>query len=192
MEKRTAGGKTSWCTAAALIVAIAAALVLALTGGQARAQDPVYELPGVTPTPTPTPEQGAPAATPTPAPTATPAAPRLMRPFPTVRTAGSYSMGRTVFTRVTVRAPRGARIEATCSGKRCRRSRRTVASSARAVRLTALQRSFAAGTTITIRITSPDAIGKHVEIRTMRGKPPRRRDRCIAGTAVKPVRCPAT
>ena len=176
MDKRTVKRGVMAPLGAALAVAFAMALAVA----QAHAQDPVYDIPlppAVTPAPT---------ATPTPAPTPA-AGPARMRPFPRVRTAGSYTASRTIFTRVTVSAPRGARIVATCSRRRCRTTRRSAGT--RAIRLTRLQRSYRPGTTITIRITSPAAIGKHVEIRTLRGDAPRRRDRCLPPGARKPVTC---
>ena len=178
MDKWRAGRSAT----AAMTAALAVALATVLAAGQAQAQDPVYDIP-LPPTPTPTP---APTAMPAPTPSARPAP---MRPWPRVRTAGSYTASRTIFTRVTVTAPRGARIVAGCSRRRCRTTRRTAGTSA--IRLTRLQRSYRPGTTITIRITSPTAIGKHVEIRTLRGEAPRRRDRCLSPGARKPVTCEA-
>jgi hypothetical protein len=112
-----------------------------------------------------------------------------MKPFPTVRTAGSYMRRKTVFTRVTVRAPKGAKVDARCSSKRCKRMRRTMGS--RALRLRTLQRGFKPRTKLTIRITAPSVIGKYVEIQTRRGKPPIRRDRCLKPGSSIPAACPA-
>jgi hypothetical protein len=143
--------------------------------------------PTATPTATPsgTPFQSAqPPAPPQPS-----SGPRLMSPFPKVRTAGSYTRTRTIFTRITVRAPKGARVDAACSAKRCKRTRRAAGS--KTLRLTAMQRSFPAHTTLTIRVSGNGTIGKYVEIRTRRGKPPVRRDRCLKPGGGKPVSCEA-
>ncbi len=112
-----------------------------------------------------------------------------MSPFPKVRTAGSYTSTRTTFTRVTVRGPRGAKLDARCTGKRCKRTRRTLGS--KALRVRAMQRSFPAGTRLSIRISRSGEIGKYVEIRTRKGKAPLRRDRCLRPGSSKPVGCPA-
>ncbi len=176
---RDVPGRSKSRAAWAVAVGLAVAAACALGGSAAAQQPPPYDIP---PTPTPTPS---PTATPTPAP---PARPARLSPFPRVRTAGSFNAIRTTFTRVTVRAPRGARLDARCKPKRCRRVRRRIGSD-RTRRLKALQRSYAPRTTIEIRISSPTMVGKYVRIRTVRGAPPQRTDRCLAPGGSKPVRC---
>ena len=174
------GSKARGGLAAAVAIAAVAACAL---GGPAIAQEPpIYDIPPV-PTPTPTPSPTA-----TPSPPQPPARQARLNPFPRVRTAGSFTATRTTFTRVTVRAPRGARLDARCKPRRCRRVRRRVASD-RTRRLKALQRSYPPRTTIEIRISSPTMVGKYVRIRTVRGAPPQRVDRCLAPGGSKPVRC---
>ena len=183
------GGRAAVATLAAVF---ACALVSALIGAGARAQvPPVYEEP--TPSPTASP-------TPTPTPTGTPfqdqpqaqpqlpARPSRLNPFPRVRAAGTYTDTRTTFTRVTVRAPKGARVEARCTPRRCTSVKRTFRST-RTERLKALQRSFPPRTTIEIRVSSPTKVGKYVRIRTIRGAPPQRRDRCLRPGSAKPAAC---
>jgi hypothetical protein len=67
----------------------------------------------------------------------------FIRPFPLVRIAGSFTARRTKLTRVTVNAPRGARIRLDCKGGGCPYKRKTMA--ARLVRVRALQRSYRPG-----------------------------------------------
>ena len=185
MRRDELGGKTG----RALLLAASAVMstfAWALLGGMAQAQCPGdYCIP--TPTPTPT---GTPFENPQPAAPSQPASgPALMRPFPRIRTAGSFTATRTTFTRVTVKAPRGARIEARCSDGRCKRTRRTAG--AKTLRLKRMQRTFPAGVRLMIRVSSPTEIGKHVTIRTRRGKRPLRRDRCLAPGSAGPARCPS-
>jgi hypothetical protein len=162
-------------------------LSLALAGASADAQTPEYDIP--TPTPTPTPS-----ATPTPTatatPTPTPSAPRMMRPFPRVRTAGSYTRFSTTISRLTVQAPAGARIQVSCTKRRCRYS--LTARSARVVRVWRQPRSFPAGTVMEIRVTAPAVIGKYVRIRMRAAQPPLRRDLCLRPGRRAPVACAAT
>ena len=179
-----AGVKASRNRRALAAAGLTPALVLAAAalGGSAQAQDPVYEIP----TPTPT---GTPFSNPQPSTPQQPqSGPRLMRPFPKVRTAGSYTRRRTRFTRVIVKAPAGARIDARCSRRRCKPTTRSLTRDGK-LRLRRLQRNFKSGTKITIRITGADVIGKHVQIRTRRGEPPRRRDRCLEPGRTRPVVC---
>jgi hypothetical protein len=171
--------------------AVTAALAWAMIGGMASAQTPcgtTYCIPTPAPTSTPT---GTPFQNPGPSSPQPPSSgPKLMRPFPKVRTAGSYTRTKTIFTRVTVRAPKGARIDASCSSKRCKRTRRTAGKAL--LRVKAMQRSFPAKTTLTVRVSDSRQIGKYVEIRTRNGKPPVRRDRCLKPGSAKPVSCEAS
>jgi hypothetical protein len=183
-EVRDMGGaKSRRCTAvAAAAVALCLVVGQALLGGPASAQDPVYQIP--TPTPEPTHFQNGPTTTPD----QPSSGPKLMRPFPRVRTAGSFSLTRTRFTRVTVRGPRGARVAGSCSPKRCKTVKKGLPRSG-FLRLKALQRSYPVKTKITIRVSAPSVIGKYVQITTRRGKPPLRRDRCLKPGIRKAVAC---
>jgi hypothetical protein len=174
-QARGKSGRARIALAGAGMTAVMAIAWMA-TGATAGAQEPcpvTYCLPTPTPTPTPTPrpESG----------------PKRMTPFPKVRTAGSFAAGRTVFTRVVVRAPKGAKVDARCSSRRCKRTRRTMG--AKPLRLRAMQRSFPPGTRLTVRVSGRGVIGKYVSIATRRGKPPVRLDRCLNPGSSKPVRC---
>ena len=109
-------------------------------------------------------------------------------PFPVVRIAGRFRGRRTRLTRVTVNAPRGARIRIACKGRGCPYRRRAVA--VKLVRVRALQRTYRPRATIEIRVTQPRRIGKYTRLRTRRGKAPLRIDRCLMPRKSKPVRCP--
>jgi hypothetical protein len=154
--------------------------------------------PPVTVTPSP------PAVTVTPsAPTVTPApsAPRLMSPFPLVRISGTLTPAGARIRLLSVRASRGALVRVTvspaCSGKR-RSSRRcrvlqaaaTVDGSA-VIDFRGLARRYRSGTVIVVRVWSADRIGKYTRFTIVRGKAPRRVDRCLVPEATRGSRCPS-
>jgi len=178
------GSNSGRAALAAVVAVLGCAFACALIGAAAQAQEPpIYDIPTPTPTPTATPFQDPPQTQPQ-----SPARPSRLSPFPRVRTAGSYNATRTTFTRVTVRAPKGALIEARCKPRRCPSVKRKLRST-RTDRLKALQRSYLPRTTNEIRVSSPTKVGKYVRIRTMRGAPPQRRDRCLRPGSAKPVSC---
>jgi hypothetical protein len=163
---RTTGGR------ALLALALVA---FALPAALAHAQSPTYPIP-------PPPPQ--PPAPPPPPPVAEPS---MMRPFPTVRPAGRFTRGATVFTRIAVKAPAGSVVRTRCRRVRCS-TRRTVARGGRPLRLRRLERAYAPRTVIEIRIGATGVIGKHVELRIRDGRPPLRRDRCLP-PGERPVPC---
>ena len=181
-EVRDVPGRSRSRGGLAVLATAAVALACALVGPAIAQQPPIYDIPTPTPTPTGTPFENPPQ---TPA---QPGRPARLNPFPYVRTAGAYTDQWTSFSRVLVRAPKGARLDARCTARRCKHVRRTVTSS-RARRLKSLQRSFKPRTTIEIRISSPTRVGKYVRIRTVKGAPPQRRDRCLQPGGTKPVSC---
>ena len=112
-------------------------------------------------------------------------------PFPVIRISGRFKGKRTTLTRVTVKAPRGARIRITCiqKGRGCPYKRKATA--VKLVRFRSLQRTYRPRTTLEIRVTQPKKIGKYTRLRTRRGKAPLRRDRCLMpGKPTRPVACP--
>ncbi len=113
---------------------------------------------------------------------------KFIAPFPVVRISGRFTRDRTKLTRVTVNAPRGARIGVDCKGRGCPYRRKAIA--VKLVRVRALQRSYRPGATIEIRVTQPQKIGKYTHVRTRRGKPPVRLDRCLMPGSTRPVKCP--
>lgn len=118
-------------------------------------------------------------------------APRLLRPFPRVRIQGRLTRRGAMFTRITVTAPRGTRVQADCDGRGCPRRLVKTTGTSGVVRLSSLLGSYRSGTEIVIRATRAGAIGKYTEIVVRRGKAPRRTDRCLKPGATVPTRCPA-
>jgi hypothetical protein len=115
----------------------------------------------------------------------------LLSPFPVVRLAGRISKSGAVVTRLLVQAPRGARVSARCSGRRCP-YRRASAMSSGSVRFRRLQRFLPSGTKLEVSITKPGTIGKYVRFRIRAGYSPLRVDRCIKPGAKRPTRCPTS
>ena len=109
-------------------------------------------------------------------------------PFPVVRISGRFTRSRTKLTRVTIRAPRGARIGVDCKARGCPYRRKAIA--VKFVRVRALQRSYRPGATIEIRVTQRRKIGKYTRVKSRRGKAPLRIDRCLMPGSTRPVRCP--
>ena len=109
-------------------------------------------------------------------------------PFPVVRISGRFKGKRTKLTRVTVNAPRGARIRVRCKGRGCPYRRKAIA--VKLVRVRALQRTYRPSATIEIRVTQPQKIGKYTRVKTRRGKAPLRIDRCLMPGKTRPVKCP--
>jgi len=166
----------------------AAVLTMSLLAMPALAQTPpIYQEPpppqGSFTDPGPSPPTAAPpAAGPT-----TPAAPKVMDPFPRVRIAGRYTRRLTTFRRFSVSAPRGSRVVVRCSGSRCPYRRRRYGAGFR--RITKLQRGFTPGSVIEVRVTAPQVIGLYVRISVRRAQPPARQDRCLVPGNSAPVPC---
>jgi hypothetical protein len=115
--------------------------------------------------------------------------PPFIDPFPVIRISGRFRSKRTTLIRVTVNAPRGARIRINCKGRGCPYKRRATA--VRLLRIRSLQRTYRPNATIEIRVTQPEKIGTYTRMRMRRGKAPLRIDRCLMPGKSKPVRCPA-
>ena len=113
----------------------------------------------------------------------------LMRPFPRVRVAGRYSATRTRITRAVISAPQDARIAIRCTGTTCRLANRVLGARPRRVRY--LERAYAPGSVIEIRVTRPGTIGKYVRITIRAARAPSRSDACLLPGSRKPVSCPA-
>jgi hypothetical protein len=109
-------------------------------------------------------------------------------PFPVVRFSGRFTRKRTKLTRVFVNAPSGTRIRVSCAGRGCPYRRKAVA--VKLVRIRKLQRSYRPNSTIEIRVTQPQKIGKYTRVKTRKGKAPLRIDRCLMPASTRPVPCP--
>jgi hypothetical protein len=98
---------------------------------------------------------------------------------------------------LTVQAPAHTRVKVECSGRGCpfrSRSRTVGASKRNASPLRFRQfraRLLRAGASLRVFVSGQDAIGKYTRFRVRRGKPPARKDRCLAPNARAPIACPA-
>jgi len=137
------------------------------------------------------PAAGAPAPPPAaPGPKAIP----LLRPFPTVRIAGT-AVGRRIRVRIlAVRAPRNTTVEVRCRGRGCpvKVDRHRVRGKTRVVRIRRLEgRVLRAGVVLEIRVHARGRIGKYTRLLMRAGAAPKRTDACVSGTRMKRVACPA-
>jgi hypothetical protein len=173
MEETAVERETGWTARGRALLGLAL-VASVLPAALAHAQSPYVETPPTPPSP------------PAPPPAPPVAEPAMMRPFPIVRTAGSFSRGATLFTRVAVKAPNGSVVSTRCRRARCTGSR--TVRGGRTLRLRRLERAFPPRTVIEIRIGAPGLVGKHVELRIRAGRPPLRRDRCLP-PGERPVPC---
>jgi PKD domain len=134
---------------------------------------------------------------PPPALTASQAGPaRLMSPFPIVRLAGDVRRRGIRVRLLTVQAPVRAKVKITCRGSGCpfRSRSRTVGASKRdasPLRFRQFRtRLLRPGASVQVFVTSRNAIGKYTRFSVRRGKPPSRRDRCLAPGRTAPMTCP--
>lgn len=125
-------------------------------------------------------------------PTTSPRARRIfIRPFPTIRIAGTLTRSGARLRVLSVTAPAGSRIVVRCLSGTCRGQvvRRRVRRPG-IVRIGVFQRALRAGTTITVTVSAPNKIGKHVRFTVRRGAAPARTDRCLATDGVRAIACP--
>jgi hypothetical protein len=122
-----------------------------------------------------------------------------------VRLAGRITKAGTRLRLFAIEAPPGARVVVMCHGRSCpfRLSARSAAAPADAgngkvhtsasLRIRQLEkRILKKGVTITIYVTKPGTIGKYVQFRFQKRRPPARTDRCLMPSAPnKPVQCPS-
>jgi PKD repeat protein len=116
--------------------------------------------------------------------------PGVFSPAPLVHFAGHPTATGAHLDVLTVTAPKGATVGVRCKGARCPYKRKRIGAKGRRIVLRALERSFAAGTVIEIRVIKSETIGKYTRLRIRAGKSPSRVDRCLRpGKPNKPVRC---
>jgi hypothetical protein len=125
-------------------------------------------------------------------PAATPSGPRFLSPFPIVRVRGRLRPHGVTIDLLSVRAPRGSRIEVRCRGRRCPRRRQVRRSRPSAMRFRAFERTLPAGVVLEVFVTRSGRIGKYVSFKIRAGRPPLRRDRCMMPGKRVPRACPAT
>jgi hypothetical protein len=112
--------------------------------------------------------------------------PPFLRPFPVVRVRGALVRGGARISLLRVRAPSAATVDARCDGPRCHLRRRSSGGG----RIAALERFLRAGTRITIRVFTPDSIGKYVRLVIRDGAAPARRDACLLPGSLRAAECP--
>jgi hypothetical protein len=125
-------------------------------------------------------------------PAATPSGPRFLSPFPIVRVRGRLRQHGVTIDLLSVRAPRGSRIEVRCRGRGCPRRRQVRRARRRAMRFRAFERTLRAGVVLEVFVTRSGRIGKYVSFKIRAGRPPLRRDRCVMPGKRVPRACPAT
>jgi hypothetical protein len=116
----------------------------------------------------------------------------MLDPFPVVRIRGRILRGGVRIDLLSIRGGRGARVVVRCRGKSCpKRSVRSRIRSRRSVRIRSLEGWLRAGVAIDVRVSYPGRIGKFTRFRIRSGAAPTRRDLCLRGASVRPIRCPA-
>lgn len=102
-------------------------------------------------------------------------------PLPLVTLQGTVdTKGNVDVSRLQVRAKRGSVIQAECKGKKCPVKSLTRRMITNSQRLEEFERLLKAPLRLTLRIGRPEQIGKFVRYTLKRGKPPVRKDACIA------------
>jgi hypothetical protein len=101
--------------------------------------------------------------------------------------------GGAAISRLTVDAPRGARVRVTCSGGGCfeRSSLVKVARRAQILRFYGMERRLRVGAVVEIFVGRDRAIGKYTRFVIRRNAVPDRRDRCVVTLSRSPSTCPS-
>jgi hypothetical protein len=140
-----------------------------------------------------------PPPTPTPSPAVTPA-PTPIPPTPTPRIASTFehlgvwgATGRFTLLDI-VNVPAGAKVQATCKGKGCKKKRivKRIRTKTRRVHLAkALRRDrrLHPGAVVEVRVTAPGRIGKVFRFRIRAYKPPALKTLCLRPGATRPGSC---
>jgi hypothetical protein len=123
--------------------------------------------------------------------------PRLLSPFPIVRIAGTVTAEGTILKRLSVSAPRRAKVTVRCRGRGCPIARWTRAAggpnayAARLLRVRRFERRILLPKLrIEVFVTRPGLVGKYTRFTIRRGRGPARLDRCLIPGAKRPKRCP--
>lgn len=173
-------------------------LVWKMSPATAAVTNPPPPPPAPTPAPTPIPAP-APAPAPVPplpteqAPPPAAAAPQTtakrMRPFPTVRISGVVFTRGAQISRLTVRAPRGARITISCFGKGCPNRRVKRVARGKSIHVPAYETYLRSGVRLVITISRKGYISKVTTIRIRKQKAPLRSDLCRVPGATTTSKC---
>ena len=118
----------------------------------------------------------------------------LLKPFPTVRIAGTAVGGQIRLRIFAVRAPRSTTVDVRCRGRGCpfKLDRHRVKGKTRTVRIRRLEgRPLRAGMVLEVRVHAVGRIGKYTRLFMRSGAAPKRTDACVSGTRLLKVACPA-
>ena len=120
-----------------------------------------------------------------------PRTPTLLSPFPIVRLAGRLTKTGARIRLLAVRAPVCSRVTIRCRGRGCPFRRKTRLKGRKPLRVRALQgKQLRAGAQLEVLVSKRDRIGKYTRFRIMRGRPPRRMDRCLPFGETRGRACP--
>jgi hypothetical protein len=123
-----------------------------------------------------------------------------MQPFPLVRIVGRLTSSGAVVHLLTVFAPVGARVSATCRNRACPShsesrmvtARRKAGGGAATVTLGRFEHLLRAGVVLDVKVTKSGVIGKFTRFVIRRNAAPRRTDLCLIPGVKKPVGCPSS
>ena len=115
---------------------------------------------------------------------------RFMSPFPIIRIAGTVLPNGSRISVLSVRAPRGSRIQVRCAGRGCPSRLMATTSATRLVRFHRFERMLRAGIRLKLFVRRENRIGKYTSFLIRAGAPPKRVDLCLFPTRRAPARCP--
>ena len=113
-----------------------------------------------------------------------------MSPFPVIRIAGTVLPHGAEIDVLSVRAPRGSRIQVRCVGSGCPARSVATTSATRLVRFRKFERRLPAGIRLKLFVRQENRIGKYTSFLIRAGAPPKRVDLCLFPTRRSPGRCP--
>jgi hypothetical protein len=115
---------------------------------------------------------------------------KRMRPFPLVRISGVLTTNGAQVSRLTVRAPKGAKITIKCSGTGCPKRHVARRTKLKVVHISQFETYLRSGVKLTITISKPGFISKVTTITIRKAKAPLRSDLCRAPGTKQLSRCP--
>jgi hypothetical protein len=123
----------------------------------------------------------------------------MMQPFPLVRIAGRATSAGAVIHLLSVFAPVGAKVTATCRNRGCPThsesrvvtARKKTSGGAATVTLGRFEHRLRAGLVLDVSVTKPGEIGKFTRFVVRRNAAPRRSDLCLVPGVKTPVGCPS-
>jgi len=118
-----------------------------------------------------------------------------LNPPPVVRFVGTVRSNNTRVSLFRIKAPRGAKVRATCTGGRkrgCKTTSKTrTAGKSGLVRFKEMERTFHPKAVLDVYVRKGNTVGKHTRFTIRKNKSPSRKDDCLLPGVSKPRRCPA-